>query len=88
MRAVLFLVSGLVQGVAFRASARREAERLGISGYAKNLPNGCVEVLACGDESAIDQLKQWLWHGPPMARVENVKVTETNSNQDDGFRIL
>jgi acylphosphatase len=65
-------VSGRVQGVFFRASTQREALRLGISGYAKNLPDGSVEVLACGDERAVAELRAWLWVGPPAARVTAV----------------
>ncbi|MFQ5644492.1 MAG: acylphosphatase [Thiogranum sp.] len=66
------IVSGRVQGVFFRASTEREARRLGITGYARNLPDGSVEVLACGAAAAVEQLKQWLWKGPPAARVEDV----------------
>jgi acylphosphatase len=65
-------VSGRVQGVFFRASTQCEARRLGVSGYAKNLPDGSVEVLACGSEAAVAQLKEWLWVGPPAARVTAV----------------
>lgn len=67
-----YLISGKVQGVFFRASTRFEAERLQITGYARNLPDGRVEVLACGEADAIDQLRSWLTRGPPQARVEGV----------------
>ncbi|MCF6338663.1 MAG: acylphosphatase [Gammaproteobacteria bacterium] len=65
-------VSGQVQGVFFRASARHEAERLGISGYARNLPDGRVEVLACGAMPLIEELCTWLSKGPAQAQVHNV----------------
>ena len=65
-------VSGRVQGVWFRESTRREAQRLGLTGYAKNLPDGRVEVLGCGDPGALDQLEAWLHQGPPMAEVSQV----------------
>ncbi len=68
----LYRISGRVQGVFFRDSTRREARRLGIHGYARNLSDGTVEVLACGDDDAVAELVQWLWHGPPMARVRQV----------------
>ena len=68
-----FLVRGKVQGVFFRASTREQAVKLGLSGYAKNLPDGRVEVLAEGDASALDALERWLHVGPPMARVESVE---------------
>lgn len=67
-----YLVSGKVQGVFFRASTRFEAERLKITGYARNLPDGRVEVLACGQADAVDQLRNWLTRGPAQARVEGV----------------
>lgn len=68
-----FLVSGRVQGVAFRAHARREAERLGVVGHARNLPDGRVEVQAFGTPAALDALADWLAHGPPLARVDGVQ---------------
>jgi len=71
-QARLFTVHGRVQGVWFRDSTRKEAERLGITGYAINLPDGNVEVLACGLQEAIDLLEAWLHEGPPLARVERV----------------
>ncbi len=65
-----FLVGGKVQGVFFRASTRERARRLGLRGHARNLADGRVEVVAAGDDDAVDALAQWLQHGPPMARVE------------------
>jgi acylphosphatase len=62
-----------VQGVFFRASTREQALKLGLRGYAKNLPDGRVEVLAEGDERALDALERWLHVGPPMARIESVE---------------
>jgi acylphosphatase len=61
-----------VQGVFFRASTREQALKLGVSGYAKNLADGNVEVLACGPDHALDSLQAWLRKGPPSARVESV----------------
>ncbi len=65
-------VSGGVQGVFFRASTQRQARRLGVGGHARNLPDGSVEVVACGSEAAVAQLKEWLWTGPPASRVTAV----------------
>lgn len=70
-----FNVRGRVQGVAFRAHAREQAQHLGLTGYAKNLPDGGVEVLACGDAAALDDLERWLRHGSPAARVDAVART-------------
>ncbi len=53
----------------FRASTRQRALQLGLTGYAKNLPDGRVEVLAVGESVALDQLRQWLRRGPPAASV-------------------
>ena len=66
-------VSGRVQGVFYRASAQAQAESLGITGYAKNLPDRRVEVLACGDDQALQELKSWLWQGPRNAQVTGVQ---------------
>lgn len=63
------LVSGRVQGVFFRSSTREEARRLGLSGYARNLADGRVEVLACGPRAGVAELRDWLSQGPPLARV-------------------
>ncbi|HEX3915589.1 MAG TPA: acylphosphatase [Steroidobacteraceae bacterium] len=71
-----FLVTGRVQGVTFRHSTRLQAQRLGLRGFARNLPDGSVEVVAQGSVSAIDALRQWLKHGPAPARVEAVGESE------------
>ena len=74
--AARFLVAGRVQGVFFRASAAREASRLGVHGYANNLADGRVEVLAVGVADAIAKLEEWLRVGPPSARVDTVERIE------------
>ena len=68
-----FKVSGRVQGVFFRASTRKVATELHLTGHAINLPDGDVEVLACGADLAIDKLLAWLRQGPPMASVAGVE---------------
>lgn len=82
------LVSGRVQGVFFRASTRNEAESLGVDGWASNLSDGRVEVVAHGSESAVKALCDWLHEGPPAARVEDVSCEETDTRVEPGFRIL
>ena len=72
MACARFIVRGRVQGVFFRASTREQAIKLGVSGHAENLPDGNVEVLACGSDEALDALQGWLQLGPPSARVESV----------------
>jgi acylphosphatase len=67
-----FTASGRVQGVFYRASTREQALVLGLAGYAKNLPDGRVEVLASGTADALDALEHWLRKGPPAAQVDTV----------------
>jgi acylphosphatase len=76
-------VSGRVQGVFYRASTREEARRLGVTGYARNLSDGRVEVLACGEPSAVQSLCDWLLSGPPAARVSDLRC-ETVSEEVPG----
>lgn len=68
-----FIVRGRVQGVFFRASTRNRARELGLTGHARNLADGSVEVLACGADDAVARLEAWLWQGPPAARVTAVE---------------
>ncbi len=67
-------VSGRVQGVYYRGAAQARARTLGIAGYARNLPDGRVEVLACGNASDLDRFVEWLWTGPAAAHVTAVDV--------------
>jgi acylphosphatase len=67
-------VAGRVQGVFYRATTRSRAEALGVTGHARNLPDGRVEVLACGSPPAVEALCAWLWEGPPAAHVTAVDV--------------
>ena len=85
VQATRFIISGRVQGVFFRASTREQAQRLGLRGHARNLPDGRVEVLAVGTDDAIQQLEQWLQHGPPSARVDHVEQSSTEIDAKDGF---
>ena len=66
------LVSGRVQGVFYRASAAQRARAAGITGHARNLPDGRVEVLACGPDGVIEEFIAWLWVGPIAAKVSHV----------------
>jgi len=81
-----FIICGRVQGVFFRASTRTEATRLGLDGYAKNLADGSVEVLACGDAAALDALQRWLQRGPPAASVRSVERLAADGTAPPGFQ--
>jgi acylphosphatase len=72
LKQLQLVVRGRVQGVYFRASAQREARRLGLSGWVKNRPDGSVEILAEGEEVAIRELYGWAQKGPSAARVDRV----------------
>jgi acylphosphatase len=76
-----FLITGKVQGVYFRHSSRLEAERLGVGGVARNLPDGSVEVIAHGTREAVETLREWLHRGPSGARVARVQELEPPADQ-------
>lgn len=67
-------VSGLVQGVFFRAHTQQYARSLGLTGWVRNLHDGRVEILAEGLPDALDRLIEWCHHGPSMARVDSADV--------------
>ncbi len=72
MTASRFVITGRVQGVSFRAATQREASRLGLTGWVRNLPTGQVECFAQGQKPALMELAAWLHHGPPYAQVTGV----------------
>lgn len=70
------LVGGRVQGVFYRATAAQRARELGVRGYAKNLPDGRVEVLAVGDADVVNTFIEWLWTGSSASKVTSVDATD------------
>uniref|UniRef100_A0A7C4TF05 Acylphosphatase n=1 Tax=candidate division WOR-3 bacterium TaxID=2052148 RepID=A0A7C4TF05_UNCW3 len=68
------LISGIVQGVFFRAHSRDIAQRLNLTGWVRNLPNGMVEIVAEGDITALKEFVEWCHIGPPGARVREVEI--------------
>jgi len=82
------LVHGKVQGVFFRASTKEKAEELGLTGEVRNLPDGGVEVVACGDAAQVERLVGWCRVGPPRARVDEVVVNEVEEQRFEGFRVV
>jgi acylphosphatase len=80
-------VSGRVQGVAFRASARRAAHAAGVAGFARNLADGRVEAVFEGEPAAVAALLTWCREGPSHARVDRVEVREETPEGLSGFEV-
>jgi acylphosphatase len=72
-------VSGRVQGVFYRATCVRKAQELGITGFARNLPDGRVEVLACGAPPGVEAFVQWLWEGSSASKVTVVVSVDVDA---------
>ena len=81
------VIHGRVQGVFFRDSMRREAQRLQVNGWARNTVNGTVEAMLQGDKAAVESLVQWSHRGPQQAQVSKVEV-EAGSGAFHRFEIL
>lgn len=82
------VVTGEVQGVFFRDTCRRTAERHGVAGWVRNLPGGGVEAVFEGPEERVAALVDWTRQGPPTARVHDVTVHEEEPQGLHGFEIL
>ncbi|MBI4035489.1 acylphosphatase [Candidatus Daviesbacteria bacterium] len=80
-------IHGLVQGVFFRASAKEQAEKLNITGFARNESDGSVYIEAEGEEQNLDRFIKWCNTGPSMAQVEKVDTSEGLLKQFEGFEI-
>jgi acylphosphatase len=87
MPAYRYFVSGRVQGVGYRYFVLREAEALGIAGFARNLPDGRVEVIAEGEDEALRRFEALLREGPAFATVTAVERAEATPRGDAGFHI-
>jgi len=81
------VVHGLVQGVFFRDSCRREAERHGVAGWVRNEPDGSVGALFEGAADAVEAMVRWCHEGPPRARVDRVEVTEAKPSEVTAFGV-
>jgi acylphosphatase len=80
-------VSGLVQGVWFRAATVEAAHELGLTGWVRNLSDGRVEVMAFGKKDAVMHLYEWLKKGPPKAKVQDLTFEESDWQEHQGFKI-
>ncbi len=87
MAAYRYLVAGRVQGVGFRYFALREAEALGVTGFARNLPDGRVEVVAEAAETVLADFESRLREGPGFAQVASVDRAPITPRGDHGFQI-
>jgi acylphosphatase len=76
MKRVQVVISGRVQGVAFRANCQRQATARGVTGWVRNLWDGSVEALFEGPDEAVDAMLQWCWRGPSSAVVTGVEAVE------------
>ena len=82
MKKVKAIVMGRVQGVWFRANTMQEAKLLGVRGYARNMADGSVEIVAEGETAAVDALIAWAGEGPPLAVVRQVRVEELDYDEE------
>lgn len=80
-------VTGRVQGVFYRSMTADEAERRGVAGWVRNLPDGRVEAVFEGPEHAVQAMVAWCREGTPLAHVEQVEVLEEKPEGLEGFRI-
>jgi acylphosphatase len=87
IRRVHVVVAGRVQGVWFRDSTRQEAERLGVAGWVRNLPDGRVEAVYEGPDPAVERLLAWTREGPELAYVTELVLTEEKALGEIGFRV-
>lgn len=87
MQARRFIVRGRVQGVGFRYFVQREAVARGLTGFARNLADGRVEVYAVGEADALEQLEGLLWKGPRFSDVRGVETCESAVEARDSFVI-
>jgi acylphosphatase len=81
------LVSGRVQGVFYRDSCRREADRIGVGGHASNLDDGRVEVIVEGEPDAVEAMIDWCRRGSDPANVTNIEVEEQEPQGEDRFHV-
>lgn len=81
-KCVKIKVSGRVQGVFFRYSAKAKADEIGIKGFARNTPDNGVEIVAQGNEENLNELIEWCRKGPDLAKVEKIDVSQETSPEE------
>lgn len=88
MKTIRLLIKGKVQGVFYRATAKKVADLLGIQGWIRNLPNDNVEITATAAEDVLQKFIDWCKQGPPKARVNEVIIEEIACEEFKGFEII
>ncbi|MFI4956316.1 MAG: acylphosphatase [Gammaproteobacteria bacterium] len=85
---IAFIIEGKVQGVFYRAEAQKEAQRLGLTGFVRNEPEGTVLAVACGEPEALAAFELWLWKGPAHANVSNVRKSTSKLGPFSRFDVV
>lgn len=88
MKTVRLVISGKVQGVFFRATAKKVADKLGLGGWVKNTANGDVEMMVSGDEDAVEELISWAEKGPSTASVTHVEIQNHQPKEFSTFDVI
>lgn len=88
MKTVQLIISGRVQGVFYRASAKEAADKMNIKGWVKNTKEGFVEILASGAEEQVTQFIEWCKKGPEKANVTNVQIISTPYQSFPTFQVI
>jgi acylphosphatase len=81
------IISGHVQGVWFRARTKQKAQELGLTGWVRNTNDGAVEAVFEGEAEIVNKMINWCYHGPPLAKVENIKLKKQQTIGFDNFII-
>lgn len=87
MKRIHARISGKVQGVGFRASTRRKARKLGLTGWVRNLEDGDVEAVIEGTEESLEEMQEWLRKGPSLAHVEKLETEHEEPEGLEDFKI-
>ena len=87
MKSVHFVISGKVQGVFFRDTAKRMASQIGIKGWIRNTDDGTIEILAQGSESQLSEFERWCRTGPPVAKIDSVEKEDMECGECVCFEV-
>lgn len=87
MKHINIKVYGLVQGIFFRATAKEQADKLSITGFAENKPDGSVYLEAEGEKEKLNKFVKWCYKGPLAAKVEKVIISERNIKNFSQFEV-